>query len=520
MAPLKDNISIDQLKITGNTRFSQTELATNLQKDNPILAINPTAPKRSVSPAELVQASEAITKFYTDRGYINSGAYVPADVLNGGTPEIRIVEGSLEAIKVTVEPPGFLALGQRLSPNYVQGRLANAIRTPLNIDQLVDIVKLLEQDPLIEQVSTKLEPGTTIGKSVLNVTVRQAPPFRFTATVDNGRSPSVGRLRQQVSVSQANLLGLGDRLQVGFNRSEGSQGFDIGYTIPINVQNGTFSFLYNNNRGRVIEQPFQDLDIKSESQSYEIAYRQPLFRSSTEEFALSFRGTHYRNAGIFLETLNEGVAIPFPARGSNDNGVTQVTAVRFGQEWVKRGPSDVFSLQSEFSLGLYALGSTRLTEPPDSSFVSWQGRGLWVHSFAPDTLLSLKGQLQFADRPLVPVEQMSLGGLDTVRGYRSGVLLADSAWFISTELQLPILRNPKWGSLVQMVPFFDMGHGWNRGGEQPQPNTIASFGVGLQWKLGENFRTRLDWGFPLINSTAGNGQSLREGLFFSIQYSP
>ena len=522
--PLKESIDVDRLNITGSTRFSSTELAaavqTAISSNGKAPEDDPTVIKRKLSPAELVQASGAITKLYTDRGYITSGAYVPAEVLNGAPPEIRVVEGKLQTINVKIESPKFLGLGQRLSQDYVRHRLARWIRLPLEINQLADAVKLLEQDPLIESIKTELAPGTTTGSSVLNVTAKQAPPLHITGTVDNGRAPSVGRLRQQVSLSQANLLGLGDRLQVGLNRSAGSRGVDLSYAIPVNASNGTLSFLYSNNRGQVVEQPFQDLDIKSRSQSYEIGFRQPLLQTSTEEFALSLRGTHYRNEGVFLETLNEGTAIPFPSRGSDSNGVTKITALRFGQAWVKRGERDVISLQSEFNLGLTALGATKLDQLPDGRFFSWQGRGFWVHSLAPDTLVVLKGQLQFADRPLVPVEQISLGGVDTVRGYRTGVLLADNAWFASAEMYLPVLRIPKWRSVVQVVPFVDLARGWNRGDEKPAPGSLASTGLGLQWKIGDNFRARVDWGIPLINTTAGNGQSLRENLFFSIQFSP
>ena len=514
----------DRLNITGNTRFSSTELATAVQKaisaNDKVPEGDPTLINRNLSPAELVKASEAITKLYTDRGYITSGAYVPAEVLNGSPPEIRVVEGKLEPIQVTVKPLDFLGLGLNLSEKYVRDRLARSIRLPLEINQLADAVKLLEQDPLISSITTELAPGTTLGSSVLKVKVNQTPPLRITGTIDNGRSPSVGRLRQLVSLTQANLLGLGDRLQVGFNRSAGSQGWDLSYAIPVNASNGLLSFLYSNNRGQVVEPPFQDLDIKSRSQSYEIAFRQPLLQTANEEFALSLRGTHYRNEGVFLETLNGGTAIPFPARGSDLDGVTKITALRFGQSWIKRGERDVFSLQSEFNLGLTALGATQQDQSPDGRFFSWQGKGLWVHSLAPDTLLSLKGQLQFADRPLLSVEQISLGGADTVRGYRTGVLLADSGWLASAEMYLPILRIPKWRSVVQIIPFFDLARGWNRGDEQPAPGQLASTGLGLQWKIGDNFRARLDWGIPLMNRTAGNGQSIQENLFFSIQFSP
>lgn len=520
--PLQDRFPLDQLQITGSTRFSQAELLAIARKI--ITERDPAKPtpepNSTLSPAELVQASEAITKLYTDRGFINSGAFVPADVLTGATPEIRVVEGSLETINVQVQRPKILWLARPLSPNYVRRRLQRTIQTPLQIDQLADAVRLLEQDPLIRSITTELAPGTTLGKSTLNVKVQQAPPLRLTLSVDNGRAPSVGTFRQQVGLTHANILGLGDRLQLGYNRSAGSRSFDIGFAVPINARNGVLSFAYTNSRGEVIEEPFRELDIQSRSQNYEIAFRQPIKQTANEVFALSLRGTHYRNEGVFLEAFNDGVAIPFPARGTDLEGKTRITALRFGQEWLKRGQRDVFSLQSEFSLGINAIGSTQLEEPPDGRFFSWQGRGFWVHSFAPDTLFALKGQLQFANRPLVPVEQISLGGIDTVRGYRTGVLLADNAWFASAEFYLPVLRVPKWQGVLQVVPFIDAGRGWNRSFDQPDPSRLLSVGLGLQWRMGENLRARLDWGIPLINSTAANGQSLRESLFFSIIYTP
>jgi hemolysin activation/secretion protein len=526
----ENSVYVERLSITGNTQFPPSQLNELVRKTvlanassqaaPPPALSDPTLLNRRLTPADLVRASEAITKLYVERGYINSGAYVPSEVLTGAVPEIRVVEGRIATINVKIKRPKFLWLARPLSRGYVRRRLARAIRAPLQIDQLVDAVKLMEQDPLIRSISTELAPGTTTGTSTLNVEVQQASPLHASFSIDNGRSPSVGRFRQQVSLSHANLLGLGDLLQVGFNRSEGSRGFDLGYVIPLNARNGTLSFNYSRNRGEVIEEPFRALDIKSRSQNYEVALRQPIKQSSTEEIALTLRGTHYRNEGAFLESFNGGVPIPFPSRGSDANGITRLTAVRFGQEWIKRSERNVTSLQSEFSLGVRALNATILDEPPDSRFFSWQGRGFWVQSFAPDTLLAIKGQVQLANRPLVPVEQFSLGGIDTVRGYRTSTLLSDNGWFASAELYLPLLRIPKWQGVLQIVPFFDIGQGWNRGDEQPDPNRLMSTGLGLQWKMGDNFRARLDWGIPLINSSNSNGQSIKEGLFFSVTFSP
>ena len=43
----------------------------------------------------------AITKLYTDNGYVNSGAYIPEQEINSGKLTIQILEGGLEDINVT-----------------------------------------------------------------------------------------------------------------------------------------------------------------------------------------------------------------------------------------------------------------------------------------------------------------------------------------------------------------------------------------------------------------------------------
>ena len=56
--------------------------------------------------------------------------------------------------------------------------------------------------------------------------------------------------------------------------------------------------------------------------------------------------------------------------------------------------------------------------------------------------------------------------------------------------------------------------------ENPDPNTLASVGLGLRWLQGDRFSARLDWGIPLI-SAESDGRSLQEdGVYFSLFYNP
>jgi hemolysin activation/secretion protein len=336
---------VENFKVTGSSIFSEAKLnqiaSSAIQPDSP----TPGPINRVLSPAELIQASEAITKLYTDGKYINSGAYVPQEVLQGATPEIKVVEGSVEKFNINIKPATGFGLNLPLRKSYIESRLAQATTPPLNLDRLLEATKLLESDPLIGRISVKLEPGNQVGGSILNAEVQQAKSFSSEVNLSNGRSQSVGSFQQGVTLRQANLLGLGDQLSVSYDRSKGSHSGSFGYTLPLNAKDGSLSFRYSSNGNRIIEERFSDLDITSSSKLYEIKLRQPLVRKPNSEFALSLSGTHYRSENQILGDQ------PLPGRGSDDGGLTRITALRFGQEFLHRDAKQVFALQSQVRLG-------------------------------------------------------------------------------------------------------------------------------------------------------------------------
>ena len=143
-----------------------------------------------------------------------------------------------------------------------------------------------------------------------------------------------------------------------------------------------------------------------------------------------------------------------------------------------------------------------------------------MNLLAPDTLFILRGEAQLTGDALVPIEQIGLGGRRTVRGYRQDLLLTDNGFLASAEVRLPVYRNQRHNSLVQLIPFIDVGTGWNVGSSisTPDPNTIVGTGLGLQWQQGDRFTARFDWGIPLTDIDLSEGTLQEDGIYFSIRY--
>ena len=99
--------------------------------------------------------------------------------------------------------------------------------------------------------------------------------------------------------------------------------------------------------------------------------------------------------------------------------------------------------------------------------------------------------MQLSDDSLLSLEQISIGGRYSVRGYRETTLLRDRAVISSLELRVPLIRNARWADYLEVGPFMDFGKGWNKVHPTPDPQDLSSVGVGLRWAV------TFSWPVPL-----------------------
>ena len=493
-------ITVKQFTFKGNTVFNDQELSE----------ITEAYLNRPITFAALLAVESAITQHYTEAGYINSGAVIPAGQSlspDAAVITIKIIEGALETINVTIDG--------RLNPNYVRSRLAIATEKPLNQQRLLEALQLLQLNPLIDTITAELSAGSSPELAILTVKVIEADTFSVEAFADNGRVESIGSFERGIRLNQLNLLGVGDGLSIEYANTDGSNAVYTDYTVPINPYNGTVKFSSRLNLTQVIEPPFDRLDITGDSLYLDLTLRQPLIQTPSEEFTVGITGSRAQSKTTLL-----GEGFPL-SPGANDEGETRIWALRLFQEWTQRGAQDVLSLRSQFSFGLDAFDASINETQPDGSFFEWQGQGQYVRSLAPDTLLVLRSSVQLANQPLLSLEQFTLGGLFSVRGYRQNLLLTDNGVFGSAEVRLPLLRVNEIDGLLQIVPFVDFGVGWNHQDNlipTPNPNTLISLGLGLNWQMQNNFSARLDWGIPLTDFEIQGNTVPEQELYFTINY--
>ena len=497
---IQRTIFILGFEFIGNTVFTDEQL---LEVAKPYL-------NREVSFTELVKLRSEITDLYVSRGYTTSGAYLPIEEnqavsVRSATIALQIVEGTVEEIDFSGS--------ERLS-HYVSARLNRAITPVLNQPALEEALRLLQIAPLIESISANLAAGSRTGSSILAVQIEAAPSFQVRIGTDNYRAPSVGSTQVDVQLSAANLLELGEELRFSYGRTEGSDSFNAGVEIPINVRNTTLAFDYAQLEGRIVEEPLNDFDIQTDSQVYSLSLRHPLIRRASEfkieEFAVGISADR-----IESETTLAG--FPFPlSPGADEDGSTQITELTLSQEYLRQTRVSALLARSRFGIGIDAFDFTSRAEP-NGQYLVWRGQALWLQSIGEKSQLTVGTDVQLSGDPLVPVRQFSLGGPNSVRGYRQDAVIADSGLTVTAEVDIPVLKVGR-SQQLSLVPFAGAGIGWSNEADRALNNNfLASAGIGMQYEW-EGLTARLNYAIPFTEAGI-EGQSLQEdGFDFTLSY--
>lgn len=201
--------------------------------------------------------------------------------------------------------------------------------------------------------------------------VKQAKSFSVSLSNDISGFSHLGISQQQIVLTEANLLGIGDSLSLGYSGTEGTHNWNVNYTFPLNARNGTLSFTYNQSQAEgisalngfvpssvqsineetlaasSINSPLDSLQVPGNSsnqestlRTYELTLRQPIIRRIAEEtLGNGEQPPSYEELALGLTAfLGESPTIssllPLSLSSlSNDSGMTRTFALRFFQEF-------------------------------------------------------------------------------------------------------------------------------------------------------------------------------------------
>jgi hemolysin activation/secretion protein len=477
-SPPSTSIFVKGFSFSGNTVISRNELEIVTQ---PYVG-------QSLDLSALEQVASLITDLYQRKGYTLATAYIPQQDIRFGIVEVAVLEGRLGEITVS---------GNRhYSTDFIRGSFAQAMEEHVIRNLSLERALLLLNDYPDLKVSALLEPGTSTGSTNVHVKAEDSFPIHVSFDYNNYGFNTISRNRFGGGVEIGNVLFDGATLNLNGiigDHPDQLQFETVGYAVPLGVH-GTKLVLSGSNGRFDVGAELAALQIRGTIKTYDISVTHPFIKSRFQTL-LAEAGFASKDTQLFtLGTLT---------------GDSQIRVAKLGMNYDRLDLSGrtYFTLYGFQGLGELLGGmdnnapmSTR--QGADDQFTKATLAAGRIQSLGHDVLIVLKANGQATTRPLVVIEQMLLGGPDSVRGYQLGERFVDEGYTLSAETRVPLFPSllPTALKSTQAVAFLDHGAGRLR---NPQPGEQASTsltgtGVGLQTELPYySMRFRADVGFPI-----------------------
>lgn len=434
---------------------------------------------------QLQQIVARINALYQKKGQLTAMAVLPPQEVTAGLVKIRLVEGRYGQTTINGN--------KRISEDYVTAR----ITTPAG--QLCDLQLLQKDLNLYNQTNTfplqaKLVPGRSSGTTDVELKLQEREnPWQTLLFADNANQDSSGLYRFGF-VSQYYGLGkVDDRLLASGSWTNGTLSGFVSYDSPISTEGTRATFSYSRNRVKINHGEFKDMEITGHSNDLSAAISHPVYVSASSKGEV-FAEVHHKwsdTTMVFGVTLSE----------------FDTDVLKAGYNWRSFDKQGMWFGQLSFS------GFSTDNQVDDSNLRgSYQNLYLLRRqNVGPNSYLLWRTLAQNSPCEALPAsEQISIGGMSTVRGYDESALSGYKGWVTGLEFNVPLAKNPH---MLRGLTFIDYGEVKQSLGDMSMRSHLCSMGVGLEYNyLGWFGRVLV--GVPLSTSDNVTHSKTRTHFYF------
>lgn len=447
-------VFISRIQIDASEVFSAAELQ----------AITANYENREISIAELHEVVGKINELYQSRNYITAKALLPPQTIKDGVVRIQLVEGRLGELLLrgnTYTRDTFFL--ERL--NLVNGDL-------IRLDSLEKQLTYFNSTTDV-RLRAELKPGTAFGTTDIVIIAQEPANEQFLLFSDNAGSKSTGQYRYGFSWTNHSLTGNRDKLSLMPVWSKGTFAGSFAYSMPVK-DGGQVAISYDKNRIDILSGPYAHLDVEGYSSDIGLSYSWLQSARAGLKTEHSFQ-IHAKNSETLADNtkiLDTDVKTAVYGYTVQANSNKQASYVRHD---ITRGYGDSAGKREHFIK--YNLSAVRQQALPDSMVFT----------------LRLSGQLT-PDKNLPTVEQFSIGGMSSVRGYANGLLMGDKGYLLNAEWSKPLSK--KSTGFI----FIDHGGAFSYKGNNESIHStdfLTSVGVGVTMNFSAENALKLALGLPM-----------------------
>ncbi len=447
--------------------------------------------------------ADRIEAKYRGDEYVATRALVPAQRITDGAVEIRVVEGSIRNIIVR----GDIGPSDKLVRSY----LAN-LRTgkPLRWPEAERYLLLARDVPGLSLTGTlRKTPGVEVGGVDLVVDVAHKQ-FEGFANVQNYSAETTGPWTLSGGAAMNNPLGAGDQLQgvalvtiPDFEEQYvGQLNYQARYGDEGLASYSTLSFSFSR-PGEELE----PLGLEETAWVLDNRLEYPVARSRDLNIW----------TGVGLELLNQTTE---GAAETEDNIRTLYGRVR----WAAAAPlRTVFEGSADLRFGLDIFDATQEEDilksrlDADGEFALTRVDMSTTTPVFGGVSLFLRGMAQYADRPVLSYEEMSLGNLTLGRGFEPGEVSGDDGIAGTIELRL---NRPEFTNEVvtdtQFYAFVDGGMVWNPDAVISEEENINSLGGGVRVRVLDTVLGDVTYVHPTSGGASFSTDNVSDTVLFRL----
>jgi hemolysin activation/secretion protein len=362
--------------------------------------------------------------FYIQRGFITTRAYLPNQNLKEGFLRIVIAEGMVEDVVVE---------GNSENINLVTTFPVD-LKEPLHIRDIEQAVDQLNAMPG-NDVTLQIVPGSLPQTSGVVFTNHGDGRPKGSITVNNGGSKATGENVLSVALSAGDLLNLGDVWSVsGTDTIEPKDGSASSRALSIAFPHGynTYGISASNTKYQTtLTFPTTGTVLSSNgaTQGVSLSAQRLVFRDQGTKHTVGT--TLSSNA---TQSYIAGELIGVSSRTTNALKFHSQSLMGFGNKMLIVSPEVEVGLSEVDNL---PAGTNTPVENPQTEYVRYKLRVDWSQPFALAGLpVEWKSAFnyQYSPNSLYGSQQISIGGLGSVRGFKGVSLAGDRGYYFQNSL--------------------------------------------------------------------------------------
>ena len=417
--------------------------------------------QKHVTVSDIANIRNAFQRKLLDKGFVTSQVYIPEQNLNAGTLQFMVMPGRVEDIRYST------------SSAHGPWRTAFPVRPG---EQGLEQMKRVSS----QSVTMQLLPGTSVGTSIIELSIKQDKPVHGSISFDNSGLESTGIYQGSFTSSFDQVFRANDTFTMslsgdlsGSGSIKGTRAASLNYVIPHGKDTFSVSFSKSRYHQTIQSNPY-DFTYSGKSTTMKAKWNHVWSRTQREKraFDISISTRHNHR---FINDME----IPVQA--------LRTTSMEFGVSNRKYIGNATLYSRLGFQWGIGALGA----QPEHKASVAMGGPTSRYHMWLVDVdyrkpfvmghrpasfTSSFHGQWVQGGKRVYSVDTINIGNRYSIYGFDGEyTLMGDSGWYVRNEVSSMI---PRLNTEVYLG--LDVGAVYGKSTESLVGKTIAGTALGVR----------------------------------------